>query len=123
MKACSLAILFGIFAIAKTVEDSNSIFAYLATRSAYRFNANQNINDVSPEEGVVFFDKLEFSAALDSEQLESLQKWTPAVTDVAFKKLLTPEGRLENEEIAQRMQARFPTLFPPTFDNSTYWVC
>ncbi|KAI4456126.1 multiple inositol polyphosphate phosphatase-related [Holotrichia oblita] len=60
--------------------------------------------------------------SLDSTQLDQLENWSPAVTDIAYQQILTAEGKLENEEISQRMQARFPTLFPSTFDNSTYWI-
>ncbi|GJQ73415.1 hypothetical protein Trydic_g13779 [Trypoxylus dichotomus] len=155
MRICVVIILLGLLAWGNTSESADSIYSYLATKSAYRFAANQDINDVSEEEAAcpqkiwmllrhgtrnpskgdinnmngrlpdirdIILNANAESGFLDDAQKQQLQNWTPAVSDLAYEQILVPEGKLENEEISQRMQARFPSILPSTFDNDTYLI-
>lgn len=54
--------------------------------------------------------------------LDRIKLWSPIFVD-GEEKYLVSEGEDEMIELAERMQHRFPSLFPDQYDNSTYKVC
>lgn len=79
------------------------------------------MNDRLPEiRDLILENNSEPSERLRNSDLYALRKWKSRLEE-SDETILAHEGEDEMLELAERMQARFPSLFPSTYSNTSYY--
>lgn len=69
-----------------------------------------------------WFYSLLFLGPLNKKQLSVFRTWFPLNISISKEKYLSFEGGIEMMKLAQRMQKRFKSIIPLTYDNKTLIV-